>query len=568
MHALKDNNGHNTSDPVVMRRLAMDFYTDLYSAEISDEPCRCQLLKNLPVLTSDHKQSLETDISFEEVTAAVMGFSSGRVPGLDGLPADFYKFFWNIIGNDYFEVLQKSISEEILPLSCQRAVLTLLPKKGDLTHLRNWRPVAILRSDYNFFSNCLANRVNGVLHSIIHKNQSYCIKNRSITDNLHLVRDMFDFASYNNISVGFLSLDQEKAFDRVDHTFLLDTLKAFGFGYNFISFIKLLYAGASCMIKVAGGLSLPVKVHRGIKQGCPLSGRLYSLIIEPLLCRLRTQLTGLEVNTLNGKHSFKLSAYADDVTVLIKNNSDVQCIKNALVCYGKASYAKVNWQKSDALWCGRDFIRSSLPGGLQWGRAGFKYLGVFIGTEEYRKKNCEGLVEKVCAQLSHWKWLLPQLSYRGRVLVCNNLVASSLWHKMMILEPPEDLVRSIQQRMVEFFWSGQHWLKASVLYLPLQEGGQGLVDIRSRVRAFRLQTTQRLLYGEEVIWAGVACALLRRAGSMGFDRHLFLMDIEKLDLTGLTSFYRSMLRSWTFFRFSREPNGLKGFLVKGRNTAF
>ncbi len=53
-------------------------------------------------------------------------------------------FFWNIIGNDYFEVLQISICEEILPLSCQRAVLTLLPKKGDLTHLRNWRLVAIL----------------------------------------------------------------------------------------------------------------------------------------------------------------------------------------------------------------------------------------------------------------------------------------------------------------------------------------------------------------------------------------------------------------------------------------
>ncbi len=88
---------------------------------------------------------------------------------------------------------------------------------------------------------------------------------------------MFDFASYNNISAGFLSLDQEKAFNRVD-----------------------------CPLG----------------QGCPLSGQLYSLIIEPLLCRLRTQLTGLEVNTLNGKHSFKLSAYAD-VTVLIKNNSDV-----------------------------------------------------------------------------------------------------------------------------------------------------------------------------------------------------------------------------------------------------
>ncbi len=154
------------------------------------------------------------------------------------------------------------------------------------------------------------------------------------------------------------------------------------------------------------------------------------------------------------------------------------------------------------MWCGKDSKGPLLPGGLKWGRAGLKYLGVFLGTDEYKKQNWEGLMEKVCARLSHWHWLLPQLSYRGRVLVCNNLVASSLWHRMMVLEPPEDLVRDIQRRLIDFFWS--------VLYLPRQEAGQGLIDIRSRLKAFRLQTAQRLLYGEDVSWCGVACALLSR----------------------------------------------------------
>ncbi|XP_067260308.1 polymeric immunoglobulin receptor-like [Chanodichthys erythropterus] len=67
------------------------------------------------------------------------------------------------------------------------------------------------------------------------------------------------------------------------------------------------------------------------------------------------------------------------------------------------------------------------------------------------------------------------------------------------------------------------------------EGGQGLIDIISRIKAFRLQTAQRFLYGEDVSWFGVACGLLRRAGKMGFDRQLFLMDINKLDLTGVVS---------------------------------
>ncbi len=161
--------------------------------------------------------------------------------------------------------------------------------------------------------------------------------------------------------------------------------------------------------------------------------------------------------------------------------------------------------------------------------------GFFLGTDDFRKQNWEGLVEKVCARLSRWKWLLPQLSYRGRVLICNNLVASSLWHKIMILEPPKDLVERIQKQMVDFFWSGQHWLRAPVLYLPIHEGRQGLVDI------------------------GTACALLRRAGSMGLDRHLFLMNINTLDLTSLTSFYRSVLRAWSHFKFSRGSDGVQGY---------
>ncbi len=103
-------------------------------------------------------------------------------------------------------------------------------------------------------------------------------------------------------------------------------------------------------------------------------------------------------------------------------------------------------------------------------------------------------MEKVCAKLSRWNWLLPQLSYKGRVLICNSLVASSLWHRMTILEPPEDLVRRIQQRLVDCFWSGQHWLKAAVLYLPRQEGGQGVIDIRARLRTFRTDGTKTALW--------------------------------------------------------------------------
>jgi len=73
---------------------------------------------------------------------------------------------------------------------------------------------------------------------------------------------------------------------------------------------------------------------------------------------------------------------------------------------------------------------------VKWGKFGLKFLGIYLGNEEFQKKNWENVKDKVCAKLSKWSWLLPQLSYRGRVLVINNLVASTLWHRLNVLEPP------------------------------------------------------------------------------------------------------------------------------------
>lgn len=69
----------------------------------------------------------------------------------------------------------------------------------------------------------------------------------------------------------------------------------------------------------------------------------------------------------------------------------------------------------------------------------------------------------MCAKLSKWTWILPQLSYRGRVLVANNLAAAMLWHKFTALNPPVSLVKELQRKVVDFFWTGEHWVKAPVI---------------------------------------------------------------------------------------------------------
>ncbi len=54
----------------------------------------------------------------------------------------------------------------------------------------------------------------------------------------------------------------------------------------------------------------------------------------------------------------------------------------------------------------------------------------FLGNEAFMQKNWEGMADKVTGRLKKWKWLLPQLSFKGRTLIINNLAASSLWHRL------------------------------------------------------------------------------------------------------------------------------------------
>ncbi len=134
----------------------------------------------------------------------------GRSPGIDGITTDFYHYFWNVLGQDFYEVVKECFENGFLPSSCQRAVLSLLPKKGDLGFLKNWRPVSLLCTDYKILAKCLANRLKQYLDTIIHSDQTYCVPERTIMDNLFLLRDAVDLSFKENMNMGFLSIDQEK----------------------------------------------------------------------------------------------------------------------------------------------------------------------------------------------------------------------------------------------------------------------------------------------------------------------------------------------------------------------
>lgn len=352
IHALKSEDGNILSDSAGIRGRAVRFYKELYTCDIpQDQVTDKAFLCDLPKVSEEANTVLGGVLTLEELEKALQSMESGKAPGVDGLPVDFYKSFWPELGTDVLAVLRDSITTGRLPLSCRRAVLTLLPKKGDLTDIRSWRPVSVLCSEYKLLSKVLAIRLGKFLDQVVHPDQTYCVPGRLIHNNISFIRDVLYISDCFNLDFGILSIDQEKAFDRVEHSYLWNALSAFGFSPNFICMIKALYCDIESILKVNGDLCAPFKVYRGVRQGCPLSGMLYSLAIEPLLVRLRKDIVGVKVP--NCEEVFKLSAYADDVAVLVSGQRDIDTLLKLCDEFKAVSSAKVNWSKSLALLVGK-----------------------------------------------------------------------------------------------------------------------------------------------------------------------------------------------------------------------
>ena len=112
---------------------------------------------------------------------------------------------------------------------------------------------------------------------------------------------------------GFLvTMDVEKAFDTLDHKFLISVLKKFGFGQNFISWIEIILKNQESCVINGRTTTKYFKLNRGACQGDTISGYLFFLALEILflLIKENSHIKGLNIFD----HCFLYSAYADDTT--------------------------------------------------------------------------------------------------------------------------------------------------------------------------------------------------------------------------------------------------------------
>lgn len=228
-----------------------------------------------------------------------------------------------------------------MPESMGLGVITILYKnKGSPQNLENYRPLSLLNTDYKI----LANRIKEVAGTIVSPSQAYSIKGRDITDTICTIRDVVEGMGKDGKGGWILSIDLNNTFDRVEHSFIEQTMGRFGFGDRMQKWIKLIYGNAKSCVKVNGVLTDPFRLERSVRQGCLLSAVFYSITAKLLATLIKKDKEIKGIQMPNGLVSV-IHQYADNTTFTVRDIESINKIRKQMGKYGEASGAKINVEK-------------------------------------------------------------------------------------------------------------------------------------------------------------------------------------------------------------------------------
>jgi hypothetical protein len=220
-----------------MKFEALKFFKELFC---NDQPvARRPTDDAISTLDESAITELSQPVTKKEVFDAIMSMKSYKAPGPDGFQPIFFKLFWSEIGDDLWKFVKLAFDKGKYDSKVCETLIVLLPKGDNQVSFKDFRPISLCNVTYKIISKIIVSRLRPFLDGIVSPLQNNFIPGRSTKDNAIVLQEVLHYMRKSKKKKGDMvfKLDLEKAYDRVNWSFLKDTLEMFHFPQHIISLI-------------------------------------------------------------------------------------------------------------------------------------------------------------------------------------------------------------------------------------------------------------------------------------------------------------------------------------------
>ena len=388
--------------------------------------------------------------------------------------------------------------------------IILLPKKKDTKVIQQYRPICLLNVSFKIFTKVATNRLSIVAQKIIRPTQTAFLPGRNIMEGAVILHETIHELHLKKQDGIIFKIDFEKAYDKVKWSFLQQTLRMKGFSQKWCSWVKQFTQGGNVNIKVNDQLGSYFQTKKGLRQGDPMSPKLFNIVVDMLailIARAKEagQVEGVIPHLV--QDGLSILQYADDTVLFMSHDFEkARNMKLILSTFEQLSGLKINFHKSEIFCFGKardNEVFYSQLFGCGVGKFPFRYLGLPMHTRKLSNKDWQTIENRIEKKLSGWKGKL--LSVGGRLVLINSVLSSLPMFMMSFFELPKGVLEKIDCFRSRFYWQNdQHkrkyrLAKWEILCQPKGQGGLGIHNLDLQNKCLLSKWLFKLL-NEDGMW--------------------------------------------------------------------